>query len=446
MNTPGNQIQTVGAAPLATGAVPPPPERRWVRRASLALALVLLVWAATAPLQEGVPANASVVVDTKRKPVQHQFGGIVTELLVREGSVVREGDVLLRLDSVSAQAQTAAVRQRYLSLRAIESRLLAERDGRNVMAKHEDLAEALADPVVRVQWETQQQLLRSRVAAQASALAGLRESRLSQEASIASSKAMLVNRQRQLAILREQLQGLEGLVADGFAPRNRKLDIERQVAETTTAIEGLTGSIATAERAIAEIDQRIAQRRSEYARDIGDQLTAVYRDVSAEAQRLQALQNEEGRTELRAPASGQVVGLVVPGPGTVVQAAQKLAEIVPEGEPLLLEAQVPPRVIDRVRKGQSVDVRFSNFVNAPDLKVLGTVDTISADTLPDPITRQPFYLARVVVTREGVKELGANRLQPGMQAQVIFQTGERSLLKYWLHPLLRRISLSLTEH
>ena len=446
MNSPGSQIQTVAPAPLGPGAVPPPPERRWVRRVSIALVLALLVWAATAPLQEGVPATASVVVDTKRKPVQHQIGGIVTELLVREGSVVREGDVLLRLDSVSAQAQTAAVRQRYLSLRAVESRLLAEREGRATLVEHEDLKEALADPVVRVQWETQRQLLRSRVAAQASALAGLQEARLSQEASIKSSRAMLVSRERQIAILREQLQGLEGLVTDGFAPRNRKLDIERQVAEVAAAIESLIGGIATAERAIAEIDQRIAQRRSEYAREIGDQLTAVYRDVHADSQRLQALKDEEGRTELRAPASGQVVGLIVPGPGTVIQGAQKLADIVPESEPLLLEAQVPPRVIDRVRKGQAVDVRFSNFVNAPDLVVHGTVDTISADVLLDPVTRQPFFLARVVVTAEGQQELGANRMQPGMQAQVIFKTGERSLLKYWLHPLLRRISISLTEH
>ena len=446
MNSSANPIQTVGPVTLDAAAVPPPPERRWVRRASWTLLFLLLVWAATAPLQEGVPAVASVVVDTKRKPVQHQLGGIVRELLVREGMVVREGDILMRLDPVSAQAQTAAVRQRYLSLRAIESRLLAEREGRTAMVKHEDLAEALADPVVRVQWDTQQQLLRSRVAAQASALSGLRESRLSQEATMAAAKAMLASRGQQLAILREQLQGIDGLVADGFAPRNRKLDLERQVAETTTAIEGLRGNIATAERTIAEIDQRIAQRRNEYERDIGDQLTAVYRDVSAEAQRLQALQNEEGRTELRAPASGQVVGLVVPGPGTVIQGAQKLAEIVPEAEPLLLEAQVPPRVIDRVRKGQAVDVRFSNFVNAPDLKVDGTVETISADALLDPATRQPYYLARVVVTPEGQKEMGVNRLQPGMQAQVIFKTGERSLLKYWLHPLLRRISMSMTEH
>ena len=124
-----------------------------------------------------------------------------------------------------------------------------------------------------------------------------------------------------------------------------------------------------------------------------------------------------------------------------------VARLIERGiEPLLLEAQVPPRVIDRVRKGQAVDVRFSNFVNAPDLVVHGTVDTISADVLLDPVTRQPFFLARVVVTAEGQKELGANRLQPGMQAQVIFKTGERSLLKYWLHPLLRRISISMTEH
>ena len=434
----------------ANGMPVPAPQRasrvgRLAMMASLVLLAALVVWALTAPLEEGVPASGSVVVDTKRKAVQHATGGIVRELLTSEGAMVREGDVLMRLDDAAARAQREAVRQRYVSLRAAEARLIAERDDLAAMPVHEDLQDVLEQPFVAQQWTTQGELLQSRRAALRAAVASLEEALQGQQASLEASRAMLRSREAQAALLRDQLSGISDLVADGFVPRNRQLELERQAAELQAVMDGLRGSVNSTQRNMADIRQRITQRLSEYRRDVGDQLAVVYRDVEAESERLNAVSDELGRTEIRAPASGQVVGLIVPGPGTVLQPAQKLADVVPGAEPLLLEVRVPPHVIDRVHAGQAVDVRFNNFAQAPHLVVQGRVNTLSTDALTDPNTQASYYLARVALTPEGVAALGKRQIQAGMPADVILRTGERSLLTYWLQPLLRRIAASMTE-
>lgn len=444
--TPPSEV--TGAISDAVGVTPAEvrDRLRGLRRLSLVLLAGLLAWVALAPLEEGVPAQASVVVDTKRKAVQHLSGGVVTELLVTEGQVVQAGDVLARMNDSVARAQYQASRERYLTLRAQEARLLAERGGPTARMTMTDELRADADePLWRQKWQAQEQLLASRRAELAAALASLQESMNGQKASQAASRAMLASRKQQLALLQTQTTDYRALVTQEFAPRNRLLELERQADELNAVIQGLVGNIATAERAIAELHERMAQKRSEYQRDAADQLTVVYRDVEGEAERLRAATDELDRTVILAPVTGQVFGLTVPGPGTVLQPAQKLAEIVPLDERLLLEVRVPPNLANRVRGGQDVDVRFSSFVDAPHLVIRGKVDTASADAAYDPGSQRSFHIARVVVTAEGRRQLGRRELKAGMPAEVIFLTGQRSLLVYWLQPLMRRVASSLTE-
>ena len=175
------------------------------------------------------------------------------------------------------------------------------------------------------------------------------------------------------------------------------------------------------------------------------QLAEVNRQVLAQGERYRAVSNDLERMEIRSPAAGQVVGLAVQTEGGVVQPGQKIMDIVPKGAPLLLEAQVPPHMIDRVQPEMPVDVRFSSFVNSPQLVVQGQVVSISGDLLKDEHTGMTYYLARVQVTGEGLKELGHRQLHPGMPVEVIFKGGERSMLVYLLHPLLKRMAASMTE-
>ena len=404
-----------------------------------------LLWAAFAPLDEGVPSQGIVSIDTKRKPVQHLAGGIVKEVHVREGDSVKEGQLLIRLDPAVAKANYEATRQRYLGLRAIEGRLQAEQRGSSTITFHPDLVAASSDPLIKAQVMTQQQLFQSRRAALQADLQGLQESIQGQEALINAYNNMLGNRKNQMSLLTEELNNTRGLVKEGYAPRNRQLELERNQAEMNSAMAELLGNITRAQRAIGEMKQRTIQRQQEYRKEVESQLTEVARDVTAEEGKFHALQQDLERIDIKSPAEGQVVGLAVQTVGSVIQPGQKLMDIVPDNEPLVLESRVMPNMIDRVHEGLPVDVRFSAFAHSPSLVVEGKVVSVSKDLLTDPQTGQGFYLARAVLTPEGMKKLGKRRMQPGMPVEVVFTTGERSLLTYLLNPLTKRVAASMKE-
>ncbi len=406
-----------------------------------------LLWAALAPLDEGVPSHGTVTVDTKRKAVQHLSGGIVKRVLVREGELVQEGQPLIELDEAVARANYEAVRQRYLGLRAMQGRLLAEQAGAEAVTFHPDLLQASSDPLIKAQMDTQRQLFQSRRAALRAALQGIEESIRGQQALLQAYEGMIGPRRSQLALLQEELKHTRELVAEGYAPRNRQLELERSVAEANASIAELTGNTIRAQRAIAELRQQVVARQQEYRKEVESELTEVTREVQSDAEKIVAVRADLERTEIRSPAAGQVIGLAFQTVGGVVQAGQKLMDVVPEDEPLLLEAKVEPHLIDKVRTGLPTDIRFSAFSHSPQLVVQGEVVSISNDLLSEQVgdTAISYYLARVKVTPAGMKVLGNRRMQPGMPAEVIIKTGERSLLTYLLNPLTKRLAASMTE-
>lgn len=404
-----------------------------------------LMWAAYAPLDEGVPSPGVVSIDTKRKPVQHQTGGIVKEVLVREGVEVKEGQLLVRLDDAVSRSNFESVRQRYLGLRAMQGRLQAEQMNLPTVKFHPDLIAASKDPLIQQQMQTQLQLFESRRAALQADVQALQESVRGQESSLQAYQSMLSGRKGQQALLTEELENTRGLVAEGYAPRNRQLELERMVADSNLAMTDLRGNIDRANHAIAEIGQRVILRQKEYRKEVETQLSDVSREVQSDDVKFRAVSEELARTEIKAPVAGQVMSLAVQTPGSVVQAGQKLMDIVPENEALLLEAHVPPQFIDRVHDGLVVDIRFSAFAHSPQLVVAGKVVSVSSDLFVDPESKSSYYLARINVTADGLKTLGQRQMQPGMPAEVVFKTGERSLLTYLLHPLTKRMAASLKE-
>lgn len=405
-----------------------------------------LAWAALAPLDEGVPGQGTVALDTKRKAVQHLTGGIVEQVLVREGDEVQEGQLLIKLDAAVARANYESARQSYFGLLAMQGRLQAEQQGKNKIVWHEALKEAAAtDPLIEQQVLNQEQLFHTRKRLLTSDLRSIEENIKGQEAMIQSYTSMLSSRKQQLEMLQEELKHLRELVKEGYAPRNRQLELERMVADSNASMADLQGNVMRARSSILELRQRAMSRKQEYRKEVETQLAEVSRQVLADGEKYRAVSNDLERTEIRSPASGQVVGLNAQTVGGVVQAGQKLMDIVPKDAPLMLEAQVPPHMIDRVGTGMPVDVRFSSFANTPQLVVDGEVDSVSGDLLTDPQTNVSYYLARVKVTPEGVKSLGHRQLHPGMPVEVIFKGGERTMLTYLLHPLTKRLAASLTE-
>ncbi len=404
-----------------------------------------LLWASLAPLDEGVPGQGMVAIDTKSKAVQHLTGGIIKEVLVKEGQEVSQGQLLIKLDEASARANFEAARQRYLGMRAMEGRLLAEQRGLGQISWHADLREALSDPQIRQVALTQEQLFDSRRNSLRAELQSIEESIQGQVGMLQSYTTMLENRRHQLALISEELKNTSELVKEGYAPRNRQLELQRMVAEINSSIAELLGNTTRAERSVSELRQRAIMRQQEYRKDVETQLAEVGREVHADAEKLQAVKDDLGRVDIKSPAAGQVVGLAFQSVGGVIGPGQKLMDIVPTNQALLLEARVVPHLIDRVHADMAVDVRFSSFANSPQLVVPGKVASISGDLLTDSRTGASYYLARVAVTPEGLKKLGKRQMQPGMPVEVIFLTGERSMLTYLLHPLMRRLAASMKE-
>lgn len=408
-----------------------------------------LLWAGLAPLDEGVPTSGMVAIDTKRKAVQHLSGGIVSEVFVKEGQFVKAGDPLLRIDKAVSQANYESTRQHYLTLRAMEGRLVTEQTGQGRIGFHPDLLAAKDDQLARQAMENQESLFQSRRSALQAELDAMQQSVQGHEASIQGFEGVLATRKQQQAFLKEELRGLRELVEEGYAPRNKLLELERMLAENTGSIADLQGNIQRTRRAIGELKLRMVQRRQEYRKESDGQLAEVRREVQADADKLTAATNDLERTTIRSPADGQVVGLAVQTVGGVISPGQKLMDVVPANESLLLEARVPPHMIDRVQPGLETDVRFSSFAHSPSLVLEGKVDSVSTDLITDPPSAQApgqsYYLARVSITAKGMQELGNRQMQPGMPAEVVIKTGERTVLTYLLHPLLKRMAASMKE-
>lgn len=406
-----------------------------------------LAWAALAPLDEGVSAPATVSIETRRRVIQHMTGGVVRSVLVKEGQMVTEGEPLAELDDALAKANYESVRQNYLGLRAAESRLLAEQTERRTIEFHPDLVAGAKDPLVRQHMATQTQLFSARRGSLDADLSAARESIAGLEAQVAGLASMIESRKAQAALQAEQIASVRSLAAEGYAARNQLLQLEQAQAELRATVADLQANRVRAQQQIAETRMRMAQRREEYHKEAATQLADVRREVQAGQDKLRAVSEELGRVTIKSPVEGQVVGMAVTSIGGVVTPGQRLMDVVPKGEALLLDAKIPPHVIDRIHVGDETHVRFSAFAHSPQLVLPARLISLSGDALSEQVGPQQvsYYLGRVEVTPEGVKMLGDRVMQPGMQAEVLVRTGERSLLTYLLHPLTKRIAAAMKE-
>ena len=411
-----------------------------------------LIWASFAPLAQGVAAQGTVMLDTKRKQVQHPSGGILREILVKEGQLVREGEVLMRLDPVQTRANLETTLQQYLGYRALESRLLAERSGAGSIQFHPSLFSAASGQNAAQHRDNQQQLFESRRNSRQLELKATDEALAGLEASLKGTEGGLEARRMQAQMTAKELESTRGLAAEGFAALQRVRELERSLVDTKGAIADLEANRLRIEQSIQEQQSRRELKLKDFLRDVNQQLTDVQKEVEAIEERLKANQAEMDRIEIRAPVAGQVVGLTIQTVGGVVTGSQKLMDIVPSQEDLLIEAKVPPNFIDRVKAGQHVDVRFTTFANTPQLVVEGRLESISTDAIDasgamslSPTGFNTFYLGRVKLTNSGVEKLQGRQLQAGMPVEVVIKTGERSVLKYLLHPIIKRMASSMIE-
>ena len=436
-------VATIDDAELKTDTRPVIRLGFWVLVVGFGLFLAFAAWA---PLDEGVAAPATVSVESRRKTIQHMQGGVIREVLVKEGAEVKEGDVLMVLDDGATRAAFESIRQNYLAQRAQEGRLLAEASAAPSISFHPDLQNS-SEPLVLQHKTVQQQLFVSRRAALSAEIAAATQAIAGMQGQITGMTQMLESRRNQAALQTQQLAGVKSLADDGFAPRNQALQLEQMQAELRTSLTELEANVERVKSSIAEQRLRIAQRQQEFIKEVSSQLADVRREVQANQERLSAVTTELGRTQIKASVSGQVIGISVSGVGGVVTPGQRLMDILPRGEVLLLDAKVQPQVIDRIKVGDTAEVRFQAFANSPQLVVHGKLVSLSGDAVTEAVGNQVrnYYLARVELTPAGLKALGTRVMQPGMSADVLIKTGERSMLTYLMHPLLKRVAASMTE-
>lgn len=407
--------------------------------------LGFFLWAGLAPLDQGVPASGTVMVSGNRQAVQNLVGGVIEQILVREGTTVKQGDVVIRMNETEMRSSAEAMRGDYYSALAIEARLIAERDQHDKLSFSDVLMAASSDPRAQGAMSLQQQLFESRRLALASELQAMERSKAALRAQITGLEATVSSRKQQSGYLREQLSGMRGLARDGYVPRNRLLDLERDWSQVNGELAQATSGIVQAQQQIGELESRMAQRRQQYQQEVRTQLTDTQREAQSLRTRIEYADFQLAHTAVRAPASGVVVGLQVFTNGGVIAPGTQLMDIVPEDEPLMVEARVPVHLIDKVYPGLPVEMMFTALNQRTTPHIPGEVRTISADRLEDERSGDPYYLMQAQVTEDGEKMLESFDIRPGMPVEVLVKTGERSLLNYLLKPFLDRASMSLVQ-
>ncbi|MBL8408575.1 MAG: HlyD family type I secretion periplasmic adaptor subunit [Candidatus Accumulibacter sp.] len=405
-----------------------------------------LLWAALAPLDQGVPTSGQVVVTGNRKTVQNLAPGMVDAILIKDGDEVKEGDVLLRLDPTQARSQYEVARAQWLVAKAVEARLLADVQGRSEITFPEDLLKYKDDPRAASAMAIQTQLLRSRRAALQAELGAMENMLAGLQSSATGLEATRRAKEQQSKLLLEELKGLREMAAEGYLPRNRLSEQERLLAQLGGAISEDLGNLGRTQRSIGEIRMRMLARQQDYHKEVENGLAEIQKEVSALDSRLKGLAFDLANTEVRAPKEGVIVGLKVHTIGGVLASGTPLMDVVPKNEPLRIDVMIPTTLIDKVKPGLPVDIIFPAFNQKVTPNIPGKLDQVAADATNDPQGRMPpYYLGQVVVTPEGMKKLTTHEIKAGMPAEVIIKTGERTLLNYIVKPLLDRAKPALTE-
>ena len=404
-----------------------------------------IAWASLAPLDKGVPLSGTVTVATSKKAVQHQSGGTVEAILVKEGDLVKAGDVLVRMNAVQAKSNAETIRVQVFAARAAEARLIAERDGKRTIVFPSELESAkndlrLADNIVM-----QQQLFSSRQSAIHSELSALDENvagLVMQNKGLEDSRD---GKKQQLAFLREQLDGMRDLAREGYVARNRLLELERTYAQLNTAIFEDTNNMGRGLRQISEFKLKRLQRQQEYQKEVRTQLSEIQKEAAGLTSRLTGLDHELQGVMVKAPVDGTVVAMNVFTHGGVIAPGFRLMDIVPSDDPLIVEGQLPVHLIDKVHRDLRVELIFSAFNQNTTPHIPGIVTQVSADRLVDEKSGQPYYNVKARVAPEGMKMIATLQIRPGMPVDLFVKTGERTMMNYLMKPVFDHVKLAMTE-
>lgn len=406
-----------------------------------------LLWAVQAPLDAGVVADGTVTVSSNRKTIQHLSGGRVTDIFIKEGDAVQKNQILVRLDKMQLDMRFSALNAQYISAKSNEDRLLAERDGLETIAFDASLTKQFANNkrltdarnLQEKLFDTRRKTIQDELSMIQETLDGL----VGQTENLNKIKGF---RDHQFTLISRELGAIRALSEKNYYPKAQLLVLEREAAEISSSVSEDILNIAKLKSQQNELKIKAYQVRHQYLREVESELSDKQKEVAMLEDELVSTRHELDNTEIRSPINGIVLDVKVSTVGGIIQPGEHLMDIVAAGQPLQIDAKIPVHAIDKMAPGLIVDVLFPALNHALLPSVPARVLTISADRLMDEVTQQPYYLAEVQVSREGVQLLGDYKIKAGMPASVTIKTGERTFLSYLFKPLIARLELAFKEY
>ncbi|MBV9533198.1 MAG: HlyD family type I secretion periplasmic adaptor subunit [Bradyrhizobium sp.] len=423
--------------------------RDWKRPAAIGHALIAFTffilggWSAIAKLDSAVTAPGVVAEGSGRKSVQHLEGGIIKEIFVREGERVTAGQVLFRLDPTQAQSSFELLKNQLDALLTEEARLIAERDRSAAIVWPEEIIsrndratvrQAIADQTK--QFTDRKTSLRGQI--------NLLQSKIGQLK--IAIRGMQVERDatnEQLHTITEELKGLEYLLSERLVPKSRVLALQREKSRLEGSIGRSMTDEAKAENEIGEAELQIQQVQNKVDEEVARAIVEVRQKISDTREKMHLAQHVFQRVDITAPVGGTAQDLKIFTIGGVIKPGDVLLQIVPDHDTLIVQAHVSPHDMDRMWAGMRAEVRFSSFKSSLLPIILGRVESVSRDRLVDETNREPYFLAQVVV--DDIPEELRDRIVAGMPAELVFPTGERTVLNYLIRPLQDRMNSAFRE-
>ncbi|HVO02136.1 MAG TPA: HlyD family type I secretion periplasmic adaptor subunit [Candidatus Cybelea sp.] len=391
-------------------------------------------WAATAPLASAVTAPGTLAVTGENKVVQHLDGGILKEILVKNGDKVAAGQVLLRLDDTQARAAVALVRSQYLSLLALQARLEAERDGKDTITFPAELTSVAGDADVAEMMDGQRNLFEERkrtLDGQVSVL-NQRIKQLTQQ--IGGAAVQQQAQDEQLKLIQDELDSALKLYDKGYVPKTRILELQRAAAALGGQSGAYKSSKAGTQQAIGEAQLQILQLQKERLSEVSQSLSDTADRINAMVERLHASEDVMARTVITAPVAGTALNMTANTVGGVISPGQRILEIVPAGEPLVIVAMVRPEDIADVRTGLTTEIRLTAYDQRSTGMLHGTITEVSADRVATQADPRGHYEIRAVITDDLAAMPGIS-VVPGMPAIVSIPVKPRTVLEYLVGPL-----------
>lgn len=405
----------------------------------------LLGWAAFAPLDSAVIANGVVSAEGNRKTVQHLEGGLLSRILVREGDKVKAGQLLFELDPTQANAAAGITRNQYVALKAMEARLLAERDQRPSISFPADLIRQSADPMVaraiadeRSQFTERRQTIQGQVDL-------MNAQRAQYQSEIEGIDRQTQGLKDQLGFIEDELTDLRKLYDKGLVPRPRLLALEREQASLSGSIGRLTADRSKAVQGAGETQLKIRQIKQQFFEEVSQSITETRVRLAEVTEKEVVASDAQKRIRVLSPVSGTAQNLRFFTEGAVVRAAEPLVDIAPDDETFVIQAHFQPTDVDNVHPGMVTEVRLPAF-HSREVPILnGKIQSISQDRISDPQAKVDYFLGIVRVDIKQLPPQLRGRVTAGMPAQVIVPTGERTVLQYLFSPLRDTLRTTMRE-